>query len=611
MFKHIKELFSLLTPSQRKRFYTLQGLVILMAFAEIAGVASIVPFMSLVGDMSLLQQDMLIAQIYNASGIRTEAQFVFLLGVGVLVMLFLSALISMFTTWRLSMFASQVGTEIADRLYSHYLKQGWLFHASGSSAQLTKQIANESTRVTNFMLQPLMHMNARIALALFMSMAIFIYDPTVAIIGLLLFAVAYAILFKIVRARLQRNGKAVSSMLEQRFRLMNEGFGGIKDVLLLGRDADFIDRFNQTGQTLAYSQGTNGALAQVPRYFMELIAFGAMIGLVLYLIASHQGNLGLILPILSVYALAGFKLLPAFQQIYSSIAQIKGNGASFEAIKPDLMASQQTHQNALLNQSASTKPAGQAATTQNNLHPKQAIELNHITFSYPGKSQPALNNLSLHIQPNSAIGLVGPSGSGKSTLVDVLLGLITPQQGELKIDGKVIDKTNLRAWQNTIGFVPQSIFLSEGTIAENVAFGIPKNQIDEQQVTKALKLAHLDELVQSLEQGIHTKVGERGVQLSGGQRQRIGIARALYHEADVLVFDEATSALDGITEKMIMEAIHDFSGQKTIIMIAHRLKTVEKCDQIYFIADGQVKDQGSFKQLIESNAKFARMANRA
>lgn len=212
-------------------------------------------------------------------------------------------------------------------------------------------------------------------------------------------------------------------------------------------------------------------------------------------------------------------------------------------------------------------------------------------FSLLTSSQQALQNLTLNIPVNSVVGIVGPSGSGKSTAIDMLLGLIQPQAGELKIDDTVITDQNCRAWQNAIGFVPQSIFLSEGTIAENVAFGIPENDIDLEQVNKALKLAHLDELVQSLEQGIHTKVGERGVQLSGGQRQRIGIARALYHEADVLVFDEATSALDGITEKMIMEAIHDFSGQKTIIMIAHRLKTVQKCEQIYYIDQGQLIDE--------------------
>ena len=599
MIKLINQLFTLLTPNQRKRFYGLQVLVVLMAFAEIVGVASIIPFMALVGDMSLLQQDTLIAQVYQASGITSETHFVFLLGVVVLIMLFISAMISMYTTWRLSIFATIVGTEIADRLYSHYLKQGWLFHASGSSAQLTKKIANETTRITGQVLLPLMQMNARIALALFMSIAIFAYDPKVAITGLALFAIAYVILYKIVRKRLQRNGKAISEVLEQRFRLMNEGFGGIKDVLLLGRNGDFIQRFNQTGQTLAYSQGTNTALSQVPRYFMELVAFGLMVALVLYLIANHKGNLGMILPILSVYALAGFKLLPAFQQIYASIAQIKGNISAFESIRQDLNDSKQQNKTHIKPKSKQTE----------NLHPKDTLELDSITFTYPGKTHPAINNLNMIIPANSVIGIVGPSGSGKSTLIDILLGLIEPQQGSLKIDGKTINDQNRRSWQNTIGFVPQSIYLSEGTIAENVAFGIPANEINLEQVNKALKLAHLDELVQSLEDGINTRVGERGVQLSGGQRQRIGIARALYHEADVLVFDEATSALDGITEKVIMEAIHDFTGSKTIIMIAHRLKTVKKCDQIFIIENGNTVDSGTFEGLINSNLTFKNMAD--
>ena len=220
-----------------------------------------------------------------------------------------------------------------------------------------------------------------------------------------------------------------------------------------------------------------------------------------------------------------------------------------------------------------------------------------------------LRDVSLEVLVNQTIGIVGPSGSGKSTLIDVLLGLIDPDEGSISVDGvEIAGFESKRAWQNSIGFVAQSIFLSEGTIAENVAFGIPKDQINLQQVKQALKLAHLDEMVQSLDKGIHTKVGERGVQLSGGQRQRVGIARALYYKAEVLVFDEATSSLDGVTEKMIMEAIHEFSGQKTIIMIAHRLKTVKKCDQIFFIDKGQVVDVGKYNELIERNEHFKNMA---
>ena len=598
MFKLLKNLFNLLSPNQRKRFYALQFLVVIMSVFEILGVASIIPFMALVGDMSQLEQNTFIAEIYRQSGITSESQFVFWVGLCVLGLLFISMIISIFTIWGLSMFANKIGTEIADRLYTYYLKQGWLFHASGSSAQLTKKIATETMRVTGAVLVPLMQMNSKVILSLLMSISIFLYDPKVALIGLSIFAISYFFLFRGVRKRLNKNGIAISEVNEERFRLMNEGFGGIKDLLLMGRDNDFINRFNKSGKTLAYSQGTNAALAQAPRYFVEFLAFGSMIILILYLIASHNGNLGMILPILSVYAIGIIKLLPAFQQIYSSMAIIKANIPAFESIQQDLYDS-------LHKESKSQK------FEESSLSPKQNISLENITFTYPKKEEPALNKLDMLIPANSVIGIVGPSGSGKSTLIDILLCLIEPQEGRLKIDDDIINDQNRRSWQNTIGFVAQTIFLSEGTVAENVAFGIPEDQIDLDQVKKVLKLAHLSDFISTLDKDIHTKVGERGVQLSGGQRQRIGIARALYHKAEVLVFDEATSSLDGITEKMIMEAIHNFSGKKSIILIAHRLKTVKKCDRIFFIDNGKVVDQGTYQELIENNKDFRNMAAHA
>jgi HlyD family secretion protein len=493
------------------------------------------------------------------------------------------------------MFANRVGVEISDRLYTFYLKQGWLFHASGSSALLTKKIANETQRITGAVIMPLMQMNAKIFLSILMAISIFVYDPKVAIVGLSIFGLTYIIIYKLIKVRLIRNGLAISDVNEERFRLMNEGFGGIKDILLLGRDYDFIDRFNQTGNTLAKSQGENQALSQMPRYFMELIAFSSMILLVLYLIISYEGNLSVILPIISIYALAAFKILPALQAIYSSVAKIRGNIAAFDSIEQDLVNSKIADQKIVNKERAL-------------LHLNKQISLNNITFNYPDKKEPTLKNLNITIPVNSLVGIVGPSGSGKSTLIDILMGLIKSQQGELKIDDEVINDKNLRSWKNTIGFVAQNIFLSEGTIAQNIAFGVPQNKIDISQVEKVLELAHLRELILSLEYGIHTPVGERGVQLSGGQRQRIGIARALYHEAEVLVFDEATSSLDGITEKIIMEAINNFSGKKTIILIAHRLKTVQKCNQIFYMDKGEVVDQGTFDELIEKNKNFKNMA---
>ena len=596
MLKHLKQLFLALSSEQRKKFYILQFLVVISAVMEIVSIASIIPFMTLVGDMSLLQQDTTISELYKLSGISPESQFVFLLGIGVLVIFMISSIISMFTLWSLFMFANKTGTDMGNRLYNHYLRQDWLFHANGSSAQLTKKISTETSRVTSQVLMPLMQMNARIVLALLMSVSITLYDPQVALMGLSAFAIGYFMIFRLVKSRLKQNGEAISKVNEQRFRLMNEGFGGIKDVLLFGRNSDFIKRFSQAGDTFAYSQGTNQSLAQVPRYMVELVAFGFMIMLVLYLIATHNGNLGLILPVLTVYTLAGFRLLPAFQQIFACLANIKGNISAFESIHQDLVDSIQTE--------TKTQLSGQGF-----LDLKNEISLKDITFTYPGRSKPALTQLSMSIPAHSVIGIVGASGSGKSTLIDILLGLINPHQGELKIDGETINDSNRRSWQNTIGFVAQSIFLSEGTIAENVAFGIPKDDINLNQVELTLELSNLMPLIKSLEDGIHTKVGERGVQLSGGQRQRIGIARALYHKAEVLVFDEATSSLDGITEKMVMEAINDFSGQKTIVLIAHRLKTVQKCDQIFFLDKGKVIDQGTYEELIKKNKHFKNMAS--
>ncbi len=598
MFKLIQELFSLLTPLQRRRFFILQVLVVIMAVIEIIGIASILPFMALVGDMSLITQQIYLAEIYQMSGVNSESEFIFLLGAVVLIMLFISASVSMYTVWKLSMFANVVGVEISSTLYTYYLRQNWLFHTTASSAQLTKKIATETQRVTQGILVPLMQMNAKAVLVLLLSVSLFAYDPKVALIGLLTFSLAYTILYKIVRTLLHRNGTTISEMNEQRFRLKNDGFGGIKDILLLGRANDLIKRFNQSGDRLAFSQGTNIALAHAPRYFMELVAFGSMISLVLYLVVNHNGNLGIILPILSVYALAGFKLLPALQQIYAGAATIKGSVSAFESIQHDLSD--------FFNQET------KAPVQEKKYLPfKRDILLENITFTYPGKTVSAINKLDMSIPVNSLIGLVGPSGAGKSTLIDIILGLITPQFGKIMVDETLVTPENCRSWQNTIGFVAQDIFLSDGTIAENIAFGIHKSEINIDKVRETLKLAQLTELIDSLDKGIETPVGERGIQLSGGQRQRIGIARALYHDAELLVFDEATSSLDGITENMIMESITNLTGQKTIVIIAHRLKTVQKCDQIFFMDQGKVIDYGSYEKLIETNELFKKMASHA
>jgi ABC-type multidrug transport system fused ATPase/permease subunit len=595
MFSQLKELYSLLTKEQRKKLLRLQFLVVLMSFAEIAGVVSIGPFMALVGDISQLEGEGFLAGVYRATGLENPRDFLFWLGIGVLVVLTVAACISMFTIWRLSMYGARVGAELGNRLFKHYMHQPWLFHASGSSSHLTNRIAVESARITGNIINPLMQMNAKLVMALFMALAIFLYNPLVAVAGLLLFSSAYILLYTTVRRRLVRNGRHISEAQQMRFKLMGEGFGGIKDALLLGRQKIFTDRFQVQCEKFAAAQGTTQVLGQVPRYAMELIAFGGVIFLVLYLLSAHEGNLGEILPVLSVYALAGFKLLPAFQQAYTGLSQIRGNLAAFDAVRDDLRASSLT-------------VATSSASTNQRLTPRNEIRFDNVVFGYPGKEDPALKSIDITIPANRVIGLVGASGSGKSTAIDILLGLMAPQEGRVLIDGQPLTEENVRDWQNSLGFVPQSIFLADSSIRENIAFGLPPDAVEEEKVKRAANMAHLDELLAELPHGLDTRVGERGVQLSGGQRQRIGIARALYHDADVLVLDEATSALDGITEKLIMDAIHDFSGKKTIIMIAHRLATVRQCDSIYLLQNGKVADHGSYRELSERNDLFKRMA---
>lgn len=600
MLKSLAELYSLLTDGQRKKLLKLQMLVTLMAFAEIAGVASIGPFMALVGDMSRLQGEGLIADIYRSTGAGSPTNFLLWVGAGVLLILTLAALTSMITIWRLSLYGARVGVELGNRLFKHYMYQSWTFHAAGNTSQLTNKITQECQRITLSVINPLMLMNAKLVMAILMLIAIFIYNPLVAIVGLVVFIAAYLLLYATVRRRLIANGAAISQAQTQRYKLLVEGFGGIKDALVLGRQRIFTRRFSEASGYFADAQGTNQALSQAPRYAMELVAFGSVIFLVLYLLATYEGNLGTILPVLSVYALAGFKLLPAFQQVYSSVSQIRGALAAFDTLRDDLRASV-----------AGIDEDNDEPRDVGRWVPQHSIAMQDIVFTYPNKQDPALNGLTLEIPANRVIGLVGASGSGKSTTIDMLLGLINPDTGRLLIDGEPLEKGDMRAWQNTLGFVPQHIFLTDSTIRENIAFGLPPESIDDVQVRRAAGMAHLDGLLNELPEGIHTRVGERGVQLSGGQRQRIGIARALYSDAEVLVLDEATSALDGITEKLVMDAVHEFSGKKTTIIIAHRLATVKQCDCIYLIDHGRVVDAGRYEELLLRNDIFKRMAAHA
>ena len=569
MYRTIGQLYSILNKSQKKRILKLQFLVITMAILELVAISSIAPFMALVGDISIIENEGALSQLYAMSSVESPISFVFILGVLLLVILGISTFFSVITVWRLSTFAYDTGTEIADQLFTYYIDRDWLFHVENNSSYLIKQIAGDSQRVTNNVLQPLLQLNAKVVLVIVLCSALVIYRWEVAVGGLLIFTFAYLVLFKLVRKRLDRNGKFISKLTEYRFKIMSEVFGGVKELILTNRKDDAKSKFNRSGSELAECQGVNTAIGSTPRYIMEFIAFGSIIILLLYLYVKFEGNISEILPVISLCALAGFKLLPAFQAIYTSIAQIKGNVAAFEAIKVDMIKSKESMNTFNLETSENL-----SVVYFDNISDETEILLDKVKFSYPNSHDLSLDIEHLAIKKSTTVGLVGSSGAGKSTLVDLILGLLEPSSGNVRFSISNRKEKCVKSWQQQIGYVPQTIYLSEGSILENVAFGLDREDIDIEKVKIALDKSELLNYVLELPDGLETNVGEKGIKLSGGQRQRVGIARALYHDPDVLVFDEATSALDGITEKAIMYAVDKMGHDKTIIIIAHRLNTI-------------------------------------
>lgn len=597
MYQNIKSLYKLLSAPQRKKLIFIQILVIFMSFAEVVGVMSIGPYMSLIGDIDQIYGENYLAKIYLYSGIEDPSTFLIVGAFVVIFILSIAAIINIFTIWKVSMYAAEIGAAFSNRLFVYYLGQSWIFHASGNSSELVNKIVQECNRLSTLVITPLMQLNARFVMGSLMVVAIIVYSPGISIIATILFASAYFGLYKLVRKRLDLNGQTISIRQKERFKLMSEGFGGIKDTLLLGRETNFSDRFINASNTMARALGTSQTLSFFPKYLLELLAFSGVVFLVLSLIFSSDGDLASILPTLAIFSLAGFKILPTFQLCYSAIAIMRANMSSFIMLEEDLYNS--------LNVDHLSRWSNY--NLNNFLEPKSNISIKNIYFQYPNTENTTLNGVSLEIPVGNFIGLVGYSGSGKSTLVDILLGLIQPKSGLVMIDGEELNASNIRSWQNAIGVVSQNIFLADSSIQENIAFGLPLNEIDKNKINSAIELANLKEFVNSLPDGLDTRVGERGIQLSGGQRQRIGIARALYTNSSVLIFDEATSSLDGVTEKKVMDAIYNLTGSKTIIVIAHRLGSVKRCDCIYLLENGRISDSGNYETLSDKNELFKKM----
>ncbi len=592
----IKKLLYLLSPKERKNVFLLMGMISLMALLEMIGVASIMPFISVLINPEIIETNSTLKKIFEISiniGVKTEQQFLFILGICVFMLLVISIIFKALTSYLQLRFTNMREYTIGKRLVEGYLHQPYIWFLSRHSADIGKSILSEVGFIIGHGLTPMMELAAKSFVAIAFIILLVLIDPNIALIAGLTVGSAYLVIYKFTRHFLNRIGAERVTANELRFTAVSEAFGASKEVKLGGLEESFIKRFAKPAQTYARHVSSSAVISQIPRFALEAIVFGGMLLVILYLM-TQRGSFVDALPIMALYAFAGYRLMPALQGIYVAITQLRFIGPALETLYNDLKS--------LKPYTASNKKA--LITLNKN------IILKNIHFDYPNASRTALKNICLNIDANTTVGLVGTTGSGKTTTVDIILGLLEAKRGTLEIDGRVIDEKNRRDWQRSIGYVPQNIYLSDDTVSANIAFGVEHKDIDQKAVVRASKIANLHEFVTNeLPLQYQTTIGERGARLSGGQRQRIGIARALYHNPRVLILDEATSALDNLTEKAVMEEVYNLSNDITIILIAHRLSTVKKCDKIFILENGEVQNTGTFEELLKINKNFGFNAN--
>ena len=594
----VRRILGLLTARERQRAALLLVMIMVMALFDMIGVAAIMPFLAVLADPGMIETSRPLAWMHARLGTPDPTVFLFWLGIGAMALILVGAAVRTLTEYAVNRFIQLRVHSIGSRLLAVYLRQPYEFHLSRHGGALQKTILSEVERVVSIVIWPALLMIANGAVLVALAGLLIVVDAGVALGVAGVLGLSYGIIYLTVRRRIGRVGRDSVEADRARFEAAGEALGGIKDIRLRGVEGFFLDRFAAPSERLARAQALSLTISNVPKYAVEAVAFCGLIALALVLMLRHGGAgsaaLGAFLPLIGLYAFAGIRMLPAVQGLYRGATMITFGDAALDSALRDLDEGNR------LPPPPAAPPAPLPLT--------DALVLDRVGYRYPEAARPGIADISLTLPSGSTLGVVGRTGAGKTTLIDVLLGLLPPSQGRILVDGAEVTSATRPAWAASIGYVPQEIFLLDASIAENIALGLDPARIDPARVERAARLARLEPMIAELPEGLATRIGERGVRLSGGQRQRIGIARALYSDPALLVFDEATSALDTATEREVMAAIAGLAGTKTIVMIAHRLSTVEACDSIVVLENGRLVGQGSFAELIATNPQFRAIA---
>lgn len=589
------KILSLLSTRERRQLYGLFAIIVLMALIQAAGIASITPFLALVANPEVIETNALLNWLYTTLDFDSQAAFLVFVGVLVLIIFTFSSLFAMFSTWLLIRFSFKRNYTLSKRLLEKYLRMPYVFFLNRNTADLSKNVLTEVREVIAGVLVPGMHLSSKAVASVAIIALLVIVDPVLALATTLLLGSSYGGVYTFVRHKLQRVGEQKVAANLGQYQAAGEALAGIKDIKLLGKEHLFLRKFSKAANDWADSKATGSVINKLPHYVIESLAFGGMLLIVIYLLAA-KGDLSQVVPVVGLYAFASYRLLPAIKEIFSHATTMKYYLPTLDNIYEELQ-----------------RQSSQGITNRDEVEAlpfHDELLLQDVTFRYPGAAEPVVSDFSISIRANTSIAFVGPTGSGKTTTVDIILGLLEPDSGRLLVDGLPITNENLPRWQKNLGYVPQHIYLTDDTILGNIAFGVKYEAIDKAAAERAARMANIHNfIVSELSDGYDTFVGERGVRLSGGQRQRIGIARALYHDPEVLILDEATSALDGVTEQNVFNELVNSYGSKTVILIAHRFSTIRNCEVIYVLDHGRIVAQGTYDHLIASSPNFRALAS--
>ncbi|HEY8119597.1 MAG TPA: ABC transporter ATP-binding protein [Methylophilaceae bacterium] len=589
------KIHALLTPAERRAALVLFGLMVIGMLLETLGIGLVVPAITLMLQSDLAVHYPKIQPLFDWLGNPTQAQMLSMAMLGLVGIYLIKNMFLAFLAWRQTHFAFGVQMQLSQRLFTTYLRQPYTFHLQRNSAQLMRNVTGEVGMFTGAITNSLSIITESLVLIGIASLLLLV-EPLGALIVVLVLGTFAGGFNLITRKRILRWGKARQYHDGLRIQHLQQGLGGAKDVKLLGRESDFLAQYQTHNIQSARVAEFQTTLQQIPRLWLELLAVAGLAILVQTMLSQGR-DMSSIVPTLSLFAAAAFRLMPSVNRVLASAQALRYAriviNTLYEESKLDVAQGEVPR-----NKSSGNTPAFQ-----------NEICLSNLNYSYPNATSSALDDLSITVRKGESVGFIGPSGSGKSTLIDVILGLLTPSSGQVAVDGQDI-QNNLRAWQDQIGYVPQTIYLTDDTLRRNIAFGLADDQIDDESVIRAVRDAQLEEFVASQADGLQTMVGERGIRLSGGQRQRIGIARALYHDPSLLVLDEATSALDTEIETDVMQAVAALHGRKTILIVAHRLSTVEQCDRLYRLDHGKLVAEGAPLEILKQKkaASSARSA---